>query len=54
MNMLQSYRKNHVNCLSVLSELTEGTARAPSINRVSPTPIYGMYFDIPVNYFLTR
>ena len=25
----------------------------PSINRVSPTMTYGMYFNIPVNYFLT-
>ena len=54
MNMLQPYCKNQVNFLSLLSELTEGTAWTPSISRVSPTTTYGMYFDIPVNYFLTH
>ena len=38
LNMLQPYRKNHVTCISLLSELSEGTARTPSINRTLPSP----------------
>ena len=37
LNMLQPYRKNHVTCMSLLSELAEGTSRTPSINRTMPS-----------------
>lgn len=42
LNMLQPYRKNHVTCLSLLSELTEGTSRTPSISRMIPMSANGM------------
>ena len=52
--MLQPYRKNHVTCISLLSELSEGTARTPSINRILPSPngmssilIFFIAADIP-------
>ena len=38
LNMLQPYRKNHVTCISLLSELSEGTSRTPSITRTLPSP----------------
>lgn len=38
LNMLQPYRKNHVTCISLLSELTEGTSRTLSISRTIPSP----------------
>ena len=46
LNMLQPYRKNHVTCLSLLSELTEGTSRTPAVNRTMPTSANGMFFFI--------
>ena len=50
LNMLQPYRKNHVTCTSLLSELTEGTTRTPSINRTI-TSSNGMSFDTRFIYF---
>ena len=49
LNMLQPYRKNHVTCISLLSELTEGTSRTLSISRTIPSP-NGMS-PIPVFFF---
>ena len=37
LNMLQPYRKNHVTCLSLLSELAEAPSRSASIGRTMPT-----------------
>jgi len=38
LNMLQPYRKNLVTCISLLSELSEGTSRTQSISRTIPSP----------------
>ena len=37
LNMLQPYRKNHVTCISLLSELSEGPSRTPTISRTIPS-----------------
>ena len=44
LKMLQPYRKNQVTCLSLLSELTEGPSRSPSINRTMPMSANGVCF----------
>ena len=49
LSMLQPYRKNHVTCISLLSELTEGVSRTPPMSRSIPSS-NGMS-SIPENAF---